>query len=179
MPLARVFFPHPPAPFRSCAVFLSLSFWCRLSHPPASNHNSLDLESRGGVPGWSCIVCLGLPKTHDGRACVEQEGTRSERRPGDSCCPFPTDMTVFVEGKATRKVFLSWRTLAGSTEKLRRSGRPSPGPQRWILLGARVRSVTPCTHWLGTAGTRFYQVRHFASYAFAARFLAGCEFLME
>ena len=28
MPLARVFFPHPPAPCRSCVVFLSLSFWC-------------------------------------------------------------------------------------------------------------------------------------------------------
>ena len=90
--------------------------------------------------GWSCIVCLGLPKTHVGWACVEQEGTRSERRPGDSYCPFPTDMTVFVEGKATRKVFLSWRTLAGSTEKLRRSGRPLPGPQRRILLRARARS---------------------------------------
>ena len=110
-PLARVFFPTHPLLFAFCLLFGRLP-------PPASSHNSLDLESRGGVPGWSCIVCLGLPQTHVGWACVEQEGTRSERRPGDSYCPFPTDMTVFVEGKATRKVFLSWRTLEGSTEKL-------------------------------------------------------------
>ena len=42
-------------------------------------------------------------------ACAEQEGTHSERLPGDSCCPFPIDMTAFVEGRATREAFLNLR----------------------------------------------------------------------